>query len=450
MTKLNHLLAKLLFLLAALILIPWLIPTHFYLSKQEKEISEVLGLPVRVSDLRFALLPTPRVVVTGIVLGPQADLQIARLVLVPSWRAVLGDKQIARVGIEQPVLAASAVPVLQGWLAKPRASAGKAWVVRAIDLDEARLPVAQLPPLDARVQFSEVGDLQSVVIQTLDHHLQISMQPQAQQQWIAVHGQDWVLPVGPPILFNRLDAQLLWQGQSVNLQSLQATLLDGSLQAHGKLNWRATGMPMPQFNVQFSLKQINIAQTLHSLKLANKLEGRLLSDGHIHAKANSFGELAEHLQLDTSFVIEQGVLHGVDLAKAATLLLKQDAKGGQTQFDSFNGHLHAYAEGLGWVYQLSQLHIASGLLNADGAVNINAQKQLDGEIKVALKQSVSLVGIPLRVTGSVDEPAVFPTKSALLGAATGTAVLGPGVGTSLGIKAGEAINNVGKLFGNSK
>ncbi len=450
MTKLNHLLAKLLFLLAALILIPWLIPTHFYLPKLEKQISEVLGLPVRVSDLRFALLPTPRMVASGIAVGAQADLQIARLVLVPSWRAVLGDKQIARVGIAQPVLAASAVPVLQDWLAKPRASAGAVWVVRAIDIQEAQLPWSQLPKLDASVHFSAQGDLQSVLLQTLDHHLQITAQPQLQQQWISVHGQDWVLPVGPPILFNRLDAQLLWQGQSVSLQSLQAKLLGGSAEAQGRLSWHASGISAPQLNIQFKLKQIDIAQALHSLKLANKLEGRLLSDGHINAKASSFGQLAEHLQLDTSFVIEQGVLHGVDLAKAATLLLKQDAKGGQTQFDSFNGHLHAYAEGLGWVYQLSQLHIASGLLNADGAVNINAQKQLDGEIKVALKRSVSLVGIPLRVTGSVDEPAVFPTKSALLGAATGTAVLGPGVGTSLGIKAGEAINSVGKLFGNSK
>jgi hypothetical protein len=47
------------------------------------------------------------------------------------------------------------------------------------------------------------------------------------------------------------------------------------------------------------------------------------------------------------------------------------------------------------------------------------------------------VSTPLAVSGTVQNPTLFPTKSALAGAAAGTALLGPGVGTSIGMKAAQ-------------
>ena len=44
---------------------------------------------------------------------------------------------------------------------------------------------------------------------------------------------------------------------------------------------------------------------------------------------------------------------------------------------------------------------------------------------------------------------VLPSKIALAGALAGTAILGPGVGTSLGIKAGGVINKFKGLFQNN-
>jgi hypothetical protein len=48
----------------------------------------------------------------------------------------------------------------------------------------------------------------------------------------------------------------------------------------------------------------------------------------------------------------------------------------------------------------------------------------------------SSAGIPLNVSGTLDAPLLYPTGGTMAGAAVGTAILGPGFGTSVGAKVG--------------
>jgi hypothetical protein len=54
-----------------------------------------------------------------------------------------------------------------------------------------------------------------------------------------------------------------------------------------------------------------------------------------------------------------------------------------------------------------------------------------------------VVGVPLKVSGSLDDPTLSLTGGALTGAAVGTAVL-PGVGTAIGARIGQQVE---RLFG---
>ncbi len=62
----------------------------------------------------------------------------------------------------------------------------------------------------------------------------------------------------------------------------------------------------------------------------------------------------------------------------------------------------------------------------------------------ALKGTSALVSTPLALSGTVQNPSLYPSKAALAGAAAGTALLGPGLGTAAGMKAGRMAE---KLFG---
>ncbi|MEO8009439.1 MAG: hypothetical protein ABI728_13105, partial [Betaproteobacteria bacterium] len=77
-------------------------------------------------------------------------------------------------------------------------------------------------------------------------------------------------------------------------------------------------------------------------------------------------------------------------------------------------------------------------------VSISSKQELSGQIDVALKSTSAFVSIPLVLSGTVQNPSLYPSKVALAGAAAGTALLGPGLGTAVGMKAARMTQ---KLFG---
>jgi hypothetical protein len=204
-------------------------------------------------------------------------------------------------------------------------------------------------------------------------------------------------------------------------------------------NWKLTG--------KVHVDHLAVQQPSRMLSKSVYLSGNLFADGNFSSAAKEAGSLSESLQTNFQFKVNNGVLHGVDLVKIASVLIKQKQGGGETQFDTFSGMLNS----VGKQYHLRNLDISSGLLLAKGQVKVKSNKALTGTLTVDLKNSMGLAGIPLDVFGTVSSPLVFPNKAALAGAIAGSAVL-PGVGTSLGIKAGqkagEALNKLKGLFGN--
>jgi hypothetical protein len=158
-------------------------------------------------------------------------------------------------------------------------------------------------------------------------------------------------------------------------------------------------------------------------------------------RAPSASQLVDAINVESDFKVENGVLYKVDLAAAPKVLFNKDAmKGGNTRFDEFSGHLTVNPLG----YHFTGLNISSGVIKAQGELSISPKQELSGRIDVAVKGTASLVSTPLAVSGTVQNPTLFPTKAALAGAAAGTALLGPGVGTTIGMKAAQVTE---RLFG---
>jgi uncharacterized protein (DUF697 family) len=83
------------------------------------------------------------------------------------------------------------------------------------------------------------------------------------------------------------------------------------------------------------------------------------------------------------------------------------------------------------------------VLTASGNLRLFNRK-LDGEIAVDLVDGV--VGVPLKIGGTMSDPELSLTGGALTGAAIGSAVL-PGVGTAIGARIGQQVE---KMFGEDK
>ncbi len=211
----------------------------------------------------------------------------------------------------------------------------------------------------------------------------------------------------------------------------------GRLAARIRFDWR----PRWMLAGRAELENMQVEPLARMYSTSSSISGRLDAVSVFEGGGASPTELADSMRLEARFELHDGLLHKMDLAAAATLVPgKTSPKAGVTRFDRFRGHLGADRKG----FYFSDLGISSGALDAKGHLTVTGEEALSGRIDVALKGTGSIVGTPLAVSGTLDAPRLRPTGGTVAGAAAGTLLLGPGLGTTLGMKAGQLTE---RLFG---
>lgn len=218
--------------------------------------------------------------------------------------------------------------------------------------------------------------------------------------------------------------------QEFKFEQLAASLYGGKLQGSAIVQ-----VPTATLNSQVTFANLDAQPLVEALSDEVLLTGKLSGQAKFSTRMKEFEHFPANVLLSGSFRMSHGLLGKVDLVQAAKNPLKQGRKGGQTRFDNLSGLLSVDGNG----YHLEKLKISSSGLNATGKLDVSPQLQLRGVLDTSL--------IPLVVSGTVREPLLRPSGSTLAGAAVGTALLGPGIGTAIGIKIGGLLN---KLFGTTK
>jgi uncharacterized protein involved in outer membrane biogenesis len=441
--KLKRIALAVVVLLALLIVVPFLIPMGTYVKQVEQVASEKLGQPVSVGSLRLALLPTPRVNVGTLRIGRNDDVTVDNIAVVPELGSLFSEmKVISSVVVKHPAVKRSALDFIS---TMPKSENKPAKVqIRRLVISDAQLEWEgmKIPALNAEAMLAEGNKLQSASLASVDGKLKVNAIPKEDGYAIKLEAHQWIPPAGPALLFDSLSSDMALKGNRLDISAFDAKLYHGALDATAGLSWgkewRASG--------RFKTQGIEVGEVAALFSKSKPVSGKLSGDGTFGANAKDAAALADQLVLDYKFNVANGVLHGVDLAKAATLLLNAGERGGETKFDEMTGILHM----VGKQIELKTFKVSSGLLAASGGIKVSPARQLDGKVEVELKKGVALVSVPLQVSGTLDNPSVMPTKAALAGAIAGTGVLGPGIGTSLGVKAATGMEKIKGLFGGSK
>jgi uncharacterized protein involved in outer membrane biogenesis len=439
-------------LLLILAVVPFFISLDDYIPDIEREISAKLKEPVKIGSLRAAGLPLPHVTVSGITVGKMEDIKVGKVTVTPDlWSLLDATKVIKSIEIDGLVLTQKAIDKIPAWMptdAKPgQPSQPPAIRLEAIKLDDAvvKLQKATFGPFDARLTLSDDGKLESASIVTRDGKLKISVKPELSNYLIDASAKAWKLPVGPAIHFDELVAKGVATPKGANFTDLRAKLYGGTIRGQMAVGWQK-GV---QLKGSATVTQVEISPLLKALGKPESMSGRLNARPVFSATVASPEQIVDALQLETPFDVQGGVLHGVDIFKAATSLISKDGgKGGETRFDKLSGHLNIDRG----TRRLTQLDIVSGSLSAEGNVTISPQDELSGRLNTSIKAvSVAAGSVPLNISGTLDSPLLFPTGGTMAGAAAGTAVLGPGLGTALGARVGQWAENLfGKKEGEKK
>ncbi|HSH72913.1 MAG TPA: AsmA family protein [Methylophilaceae bacterium] len=473
MRKTGRLAIAALLILLLLFVLPFFIPTKSYIPKLEQMVAEKLGVVMHIDALHIAILPSPRLNLDKVMLGDHNEVFVEKISVVPALTSLFSDtKVISKLNIKGPVVKKAALDMLAGLIDKQATAPANLTVeVREIVVNDAELiwgdeaskadqdankhDDVKMPLLNAKISLAAGNRPEAAEIETVDGKLKISLGPDTKLandkqagvkldrlRLVTVRADKWVVPVGYPFLIDALAMEMTLYDNKLDVTNIDAALYHGKVTGTAMVNWANA------WSLQGKLKvaDLSVREPVSLVRKSTQLSGRMFGNGSFNATAKEPAKLLDHLRASFRFNIQDGVLYGFDLARAASLLLRQGQKGGETQFDKLAGLLSVS----GKQYQVSELDVSSGLIAADGAVKMNAKKELDGVVNVELKNSVSLTAIPMQVSGTLDHPVVFPTKTALAGAAAGTALLGPGVGTSIGVKAGSAVDKIKGFFSGDK
>ncbi|MCF6324378.1 MAG: AsmA family protein [Gammaproteobacteria bacterium] len=171
--------------------------------------------------------------------------------------------------------------------------------------------------------------------------------------------------------------------------------------------------------------------------------GTFYATGEFDLNENDYEGLLDRPYLTGEFKITDGRIYKADLEKATTTLTKEGSHGGETPFQ----HLTGKAIFVDNHIEVSNIDINSNSINANGNIKIDPQHGLSGEVTVALRKTASIISAPLKVSGTINNPSLRLTNDAIIGGVIGTSILGPGIGTAVGMKVGRVIKKIGSALG---
>jgi hypothetical protein len=426
---------------AALLVLPFLIPLAHFIPEIERIASEQLKAPVKVDSLSLFFLPSPHLTVRGIAVGKKPFLEVEKVIITPRLTSLFSSqKVISEISLHGVVIGQALIAKASAWAGRSGGGVPATVRVERVEVRDAfvNLTDLKLRRIDVDLELTLESGLARAQVRADHGHLNAALVPQGGDFAVEIAARDWKLPAGPPLLMSGLTASgTLKPQQGLTLATIEGRLYDGTVS--GKLNigwakeWTIAG--------NLDIHSVEIQPVVALFTKDTTISGRLTANPVVDMRAPSAVQLSDAVDVESDFKVEKGIIYNIDLSNAPKALLYKDAlKGGETRFDNFSGHLSVDSAG----YYLSKVEIASGVLTADAEVSISSKQELSGQIDVAIKGTAALVSTPLALSGTVQNPSLYPSKAALAGAAAGTALLGPGLGTTMGMKAARMTQ---KFFG---
>jgi hypothetical protein len=423
-------------LLAMAVALPFFISPNDFIPEIEHAASDSFKQPVTINSVSFAALPVPHVTIEGIRVGSAGDIRPGKVRVIPELLSLLQPVWVFKsVEIESLALRHDGLDRILAW---SRSNPVKPLRIKVenILIDQLLLYSGEssLGPFEARIRVGSNGVAGNASISSHDGKFRMLIQPEQANYMINASAKAWTPPFGPPVVFDELNVKGTATLDEAHLSQVSARLYGGTANGSAVLRWR-TGWKL---DGRLGVNQVAMQKASSMLSARTYVSGRLTASPAFSASAASADRLMNALRWEAPFSVQNGVLHGVDIHKAASSLVRQTGRGEQTRFDQLSGHV-VMAHGS---YRFTQLRIASGTLAVEGDVNVSPEKALSGRITAHIRAIGAVTGVPLNVAGTVDAPLLHLTGGTVMGAAVGTAILGPGVGTSVGAKIGGWIGGL--------
>jgi autotransporter translocation and assembly factor TamB len=275
------------------------------------------------------------------------------------------------------------------WLLFGKAQAGQLHITHISvvngKLDSQNIP---LPPFDAKAEIGQDGNWQKILVFPSDKSGIIELQPEGDRVRVEINADTFAVPFGAAVTLGGFTAKGTAGVGDLTLNEFDGRLLGGFVSGNAKLKW-ANDLSL---DGELSARQIDVVQLAPGLLESGKLDGKAVYSLRTQPGTQLFA--APHME--GSFVVQQGVLLGVDLMH----LIKGGGSGDKTSFSELSGNFVYDGSRL----QLPKVRLGAGILSANGSAEMDKNKNIRGRFSADFKSSLGSASSGLNVSGTATAP----------------------------------------------
>jgi hypothetical protein len=373
------------------ILVISLVVLHFVpidSAPYERAAQEWLGQPVKIGTVNVALVPSPHLRFERITIGKDPQMRIATARGSFSLLSIFDDrKAIRRLELEGATVPQAFLSVLFASGGGARGIVGVERISgKGIRLD---LPGFSFPELNLEAVLDSRGALGIVKLANPEGRLNATLEPRAGRVALEMSANMFALPIGKDLAISELTAKGTVGRNDLAFSEFEGRAFNGTIQGNARLRW-VDGWAL---DGEFSVRQMDAARIAAPIVASGTLEGKAFYG----MKAAAPDKLFESARMEGRFTVQKGSITNVDMTR---ILQGSSAGGGTTLFSELNGSVLADSGRI----QVRQLHMAAGLLQGAGSVDVDSQKNLSGRVQIELRAQMVQARATLAVSGNLQNP----------------------------------------------
>lgn len=331
-----------------------------------------IGEPVKIKQIKASIWPKPHLILQDLTVGELMDIKARSVHVYPTVSSLMGEvKHVSLIEVEGMDISVDSTKRPIAWMVFN----AKRQILMIDELSLKNLTIKEgaqeLPAFDASINLLPDGGLETATISA--KNIVATLTPAKGIYEVNIEASGWQMPYGPAFIFDELSAKGWADQNKLTITALEGKLYGGSAKANGLISWnsdwRAEG--------RFEISQLNLGLTSAVVSDTTSMQGSLFASGDFELSSSTPFGLFESPIVMSRFEVENGEISGLDLARAAA---GREQVGGTTRFDQLSG---------GWTlrnhrYQLTQLSLKAGSLEAKGEIDIAPDQAVGGKIQTNL------------------------------------------------------------------
>ncbi|MFB3080150.1 MAG: hypothetical protein ACE1Y1_00040, partial [Nitrosomonadaceae bacterium] len=380
-------------LVSGAFLLPYVLPTSQYISIIEKIAEDSIGEPVKVGSLRVSFLPIPNLDVSNITIGNAIKIESAILTF-PMFSSFSSEdlNKIELIGVN---VLPSAYDSITKWTSL--SNAPRLTNFKQIQLKKAKLEFKNIaiPLLNGNIELMNGSKLSRALFATSDDKIKINVTPKRSGFLLNISAKEWNPSHSSSMTFSSFDAKAIASQNSFHIKEMDGRIHDGVLKGTASAKWSDGWI----IKGQLEMERVNFEKVTKSFNSDIPMGGKLTSNIEIYSEAPVFEELYDALHINGVFQLQNGFVK-IDLGNSIRSISTGEITGGQTRFNDLSGVI----EVTGKTYQLRRLKLSSGILSAEGDLDIGPSKELSGQVISKLKGAHTMTSGPVSLKGTIKDP----------------------------------------------